>query len=228
MRSIPSIILCQPDSHKGCSVCCGLFNFIDTRKEILDVFLQHACDDRDETKLNLISISQINKPDVRDYTTYICPYQGYIENGRPGCRIHPQVSGVEGRDRSLYGVKICNSYFCPAHSIIPDSDKLLLINHVDCWYLYSRAIIDPAGFVWIAGEVRTLMEEKEDILVLKDAIVCSLETLSKLQDLIDRPLFFYSIAEYYENLDSFSLVGNSEKAIRCRKEITTFLKNLIL
>lgn len=228
MRSIPSIKLCQPDSHKGCSVCCGLFNFIDTSKESLDVFLLQACDERDEKKLNLVSISQINKPYVRDYTTYICPYQGYIENGRPGCRIHPQVSGIEGRDRSLYGIKICNSYFCPAHSIIPDSDKLLLINHVYCWYLYSRAIIDPEGFVWIAGEVRTIMGEKEDNPVLKDAIGCALEALSKMQDEIDRPLFYYSIAEYYENLDSFSLAGNSEKAVRCRTEITTVLKNLIL
>jgi len=228
MLSTPSIILCQPDSRKGCSVCCGLFNFKDISKESLDYFLLQACEDRDEKKLNLVSISQRNKPDVRDYTTYICPYQGYIEDGKPGCRVHPKCSGIEGRDRSLYGVKICNSYFCPAHSIIPDSDKLLLINHVDCWYLYSCAIIDPEGFVWIAGEVRTILEGIDDNLVLKDAVLRSLEALSKMQHLVFRPLFYYSTAEYYENLDTVSLAGNSETAVRFRSEITTFLKNLIL
>lgn len=222
------IVLCQPDSRKGCSVCCGLFNFVDIRKESLDVFLHQECGDRDEKKLNLTSFSQINKPDVRDYTTYICPYQGYIESGRPGCRVHPKVSGIDGRDRSLYGVKLCNSYFCPAHYIIPDSDKILLIEHVECWYLYSCAIIDPEGFIWISGEVRTILDEKVDNLVFKDAILCSLETLSKLQNSIGCPLFFHSIAEYYENLDSFSLVGSSEKAIQCRSDISACIKKLIL
>ena len=72
------------------------------------------------------------------------------------------------------------------------------------------------------------MEEKEDNLVFKDAIRCSLEALSKMQDLIDRPLFYYSLSEYYENLNSISLVGSSEKAIQCRTEITSVLKNLII
>ena len=75
--------------------------------------------------------------------------QRFFEEGVPGCTVHPLHLGEDGRADSLFGIKICDSFFCPAHRILHSSEKSLLINAVEDWYSYSVAICDPLGFRWI-------------------------------------------------------------------------------
>jgi hypothetical protein len=39
---------------------------------------------------------------VRDITSHVCPYQGFLKNGKPGCLIHPLFINKDERNRSLF------------------------------------------------------------------------------------------------------------------------------
>jgi hypothetical protein len=198
MSRADEIILCQPDSRKGCSVCCGLFNIRDTAKETLQKFLDGG---KGREKLYRV-YEEFTEPEaVRDRFSHICPYQGFLSEGKPGCLIHPLSSGIEGRDRSLFASSVCGRFLCPAHELLPVEKKSVLIQNVDDWYLYSIAIIDPDSFSFIYQYARS---------------ICTLSDISRLinagleahaQNLLnyDGILFFYSIPEYSINRELFSL-----------------------
>ena len=79
----------------------------------------------------------------RDDFTHLCPFQGFIDDGLPGCLVHPQVVGEEQRDKGLFGAIVCGRYLCPAYEILRNETKAILIENLDDWYLYTIAIIDP-------------------------------------------------------------------------------------
>jgi len=195
-----SLILCQPDNMKGCSVCCGLFNMKDTGKKNLTAFLK---DGMKREKLYRIYEEYSEPESVRDRFSHICPYQGFLAEGKPGCLIHPLSSGIEGRDRSLFAHSVCGKFLCPAHKLLSRDEQDTLIRAVNDWYLYSTAIIDPESFSFICDYARRICKiDGEDLYPLIEAgLTAHAENLSQY----DGTLFFYSVPEYNLNKEKFSL-----------------------
>ena len=198
MNEADDIILCQPDSRKGCSVCCGLFNVKDTSRKNLEKFLQEG-DGRE--KLYRV-YEEFSEPEsVRDRFSHVCPYQGFLSAGKPGCLIHPLSSGIEGRDRSLFASSVCGKFLCPAHEILSSQEKYALIKYLDDWYLYSTAIADPESFSFIHGYGRSISGDSGLPSVLSAGLKAHAQNLMAYEGII----FFYSVPEYMMNRERFSL-----------------------
>lgn len=204
------IILCQPDGLKSCSVCCGLFNYMDISKGNLERVLNSSHDY--SAVDSYYSFNPNSNSIVRDITSHICRFQGFLANNRPGCTVHPSVTDKDGRDRSLYGAKICSEYLCPAHSILDESQKHLLIESVEDWYEYSIAIIDPEGFVWIA-ELAGIKSKKRPPGngIFAKILSLSLEYHGRYLSLLEDSVFYYSQQEYNQNKHRFSLMFNIDE-----------------
>ena len=196
------IILCQPDNVKGCSLCCGLFNFSDISPDSLSCFLSEG-----ESRERTFSSYGIFKTPaaVRDRFSHICPFQGFLKKNKPGCLIHPLYSGVEGRDRSLFASKICDNFFCPAHTILSEEEKKFLIENVTDWYLYSAALADPESYSFIYNFVKDNFDVTGDQnsagLLVKKGLAVHGENLAAYNGII----FFYSIPEYNINKKNFCI-----------------------
>lgn len=189
--------LCQPDGIKSCSVCCGLFNLKDISRSTLESFLSG------DYSIDLLK-------DVRDITSHICIYQSFISQNLPGCSLHPKVKGTDYRNESLYGAKICEEYLCPAHSILNEEQKQILVSSVYDWYLYSIAILDPEGFMCIMEIIDSMhiVNPSHDIKsIMSEALTFHAGTLSRS----DKCHFYYSLAEYNQHKREFSLRYNSEE-----------------
>lgn len=196
------IILCQPDNSKGCSLCCGLLNFTDISTIYLSAFLNDG--EIREKRLSTFEEYDFSEP-VRDRFTHICPYQGFLHTGKPGCLIHPLSSGHEGRDRSLFASRICDKYFCPAHTILTEKEKQFLIDNVPDWILYSTAIADPESYSFIYNYVKDKFKLAESShtfrMLINEGLSAHTENLSAYKGII----FCYSIPEYNTSKINFSL-----------------------
>ena len=209
------IILCQPDNCKGCSVCCGLLNFTDCSRRNLTDFLEAGKSRvRDFAMYEEFSLNA----DVRDGFTHICPYQGFLSEGKPGCHIHPLSTGSEERERSLFSAKICSGFLCPAHSILNAGEKKSLVEHVSDWYLYSIAIADPESFAYIHNYITQTFSigphDKTTGTLLNAGLNCHAESLTQSGEVI----FYYSQPEYNLHRGNFCVrynEKNRERVIDC-------------
>ena len=197
-----SALLCQPDSLKGCSLCCGLFNFNDISVKSLSKFLDEGKKRESSYKVYSEYKYEISE---REISSYICPYQGFLTKGKPGCLIHPLTLGVEGRERSLFTSSICDRFICPAHTLLTDEEKSFLIKNVDDWYIYSVAIADPESYSFIYNYIKAQYGESLDDNMTKKVLSRALsvhgETLSGYKGVI----FSYSVPEYNINKMNFCL-----------------------
>jgi len=230
MKNYNNIMLCQPDENKGCSACCGLLNFKNISKNYLTDYLN-----RYELR-NIISVEElqnskdvINNNLVRDFTSYICPYQGFLKSGKPGCKIHPlsTYDGSDQRNLSLFGKKICDNFLCPAHEILTLSEKKILIENCDDWYIYTFAIIDPETTSWL---IRLLIDD----YLLQPNTEKFKKIFSKILYLITDYLlkmkisvFYYSISEYNLHKNNFSAGSMSENTEQYRKIILESLDRYV-
>jgi len=212
---VKKIILCQPDGKKGCSACCGLLNFKDISKKSLTGFLEEgkerAADAGRETENDL---SYRYNDTLRDNTSHICPYQGFLEPNRPGCLIHPAFNESDERDLSLFGKKICDGFLCPAHELLTEKEKKIIISNIDDWYLYTIAVIDPLSTQWIINEIQQSHQknnsEEKFKFILNKALGVHSESLSEHTGSV----FFYSLSEYNIARKQFSLVEKSNQQNR--------------
>ncbi|MCU0847760.1 MAG: hypothetical protein MUD12_07715 [Spirochaetes bacterium] len=203
MKTGPGTILCQPDPGKGCSACCGLFNLKDISRENLVKFLSGD-------RQGLFDVDgpidwAPGKEMVRDITSHVCPHQGFTGIARPGCRSHPLSCGADLRDSSLFGKKICDSFFCPAHYILGDAEKKILISSLDDWYAYSIAVIDPNSFKWL---LMTAAEHGKRGKALSGFLEGALLVHSRFLNSSGLPVFFYAVSEYTLGYKSLSLKKN--------------------
>ncbi len=218
-------ILCQPDSSKGCSVCCGLFNHQDISRENLNRFLSGGHTRTEQ--FSAYDLSSEERPNMqkkkhRDITSHICPFQGFIADRRPGCRIHPEFNSSDLRNRSLFGAKICSSYLCPAHEILSENQKMILVQHVHDWYCYSIAILDPESFIWI----NKIMEEQVpscDAGSYSDILTQCLSLHGRHLQRYSGPLFHYSLSEYKSALPGFSL--GHDVMVREREAVVSLIQD---
>jgi hypothetical protein len=146
------IHLCQPDIHKSCGACCGLYNYADSTKESLvtrlrrrtDLFHKTAtCPDgvREFSEMVVYSEDQTKLYEV----IYCCEYVGFLDDGekKVGCLLHPERSnGIDLRGASFYGKKLCEGHLCPSYHYLTKAEQLALINSTDDWYLYGLCVTD--------------------------------------------------------------------------------------
>lgn len=221
------INLCQPDSEKGCCACCGLFNFYDISKDRIEAFLKGAV-----RRLHGESPAEGDGRAVRDPTSHICPYQGFVQASKPGCLLHPDIMSEDMRDRSLFGATICDGFVCIAYEILSIDEKSALIEYIHDWYLYSIAIVDPDSFSWIIEQVNALFAHHPDGIksrgMRERCIKSSLSYHAEFLNTLKTPLFSYSLPEYNLIKKSFSLRFNSETVRGHRERVMSTLEKEML
>ena len=146
------IVLCQPDEYKSCGACCGLYNYVDSSRESLELRLRA----RTKRFRNLVK----NPDDMGYYAKatfaaedfkkryeeiYCCEYLGFLDEAekKVGCLLHPlQNSGLDLRAGSFYGQETCAGHICPSHHFIPKNQTQVLLKIIDDWYLYGLCLTD--------------------------------------------------------------------------------------
>jgi hypothetical protein len=188
--------LCMPDKTKSCAACCGLMNLADISRENLTGFLHDgAFRTANYWRYQIEGSYPEQTTACRDYTTHICPFHGFIDDGRPGCLVHPNVAGEDRRDWGLFGGATCKKYLCPAHELLTREKKAVLIDNLDDWYVYTIAIIDPLATVRIIEQLNQKgLHEGEDPFrqTLADALEDHAEDLNRREGNV----FCYSKEEY--------------------------------
>ena len=228
MNYYETIILCQPNSLKSCSACCGLFNFRDISRENLSGFLRRGATRSSSFAAAGNIADQGDGMEVRDLTSYICPHQGLIFNKRPGCLLHPQYRTSTMRNKSFFGETICDGFLCPAHAIFSTEQKKIIIALADGWYTYTLAIIDPDSTVWlleVLNKQYPLAFQREDVLkkIFNEALLIHSRHMAEYSG----PLFYYSESEYNEGKKKFSLSSDSARTENEKREIIKQIKNNI-
>jgi hypothetical protein len=220
--------LCQPDGAKGCSLCCGLFNFKDLSREHLGQFLEYGNNRHPSRDAGGIDSAAGPFSQVRDRTSYLCTHQGFVSKGKPGCLVHPRYRAISGRDSSLFGEKICDSFLCPAHSILNEEQKRTIVAHIDDWYYYAFAVADPASVQWFLAVLSDrFYAAATGSAFIKKALAVFLEIHARYLKALSGPIFFYSVPEYNIGSKDFSLGYESPRLQGEKKEILEAIgKNL--
>ena len=228
--------LCQPGNGKGCSACCGLFNLEDISRESCNELLRGCTGSFNPRTLKGYAGDEVipGEKDFppRDITSHICPFQGFITTGTPGCLAHPFVNnGSDYRKFSLFGSKICGDFLCPAHSILDDMAASILIEFTDDWYTYSVGVIDPYSLLWIIDCCRSLKgdqvfkvtaEKEKGSLLLSG----SLEIHAGYLNAKNTTVFHYGLSEYTAASEYFSLGSPRTDMDEERDVIRSFIRKV--
>ena len=144
--------LCQPDSRKSCAACCGIYNYVDNRREALSArfaYRTHLFAMVRDGRLSLEAYRDAirrREDGKRIYhTIYTCEFVGYLndEATTVGCMLHPlQNEGRDLRVVSFYGRDICEGHFCPSYEKLTSNEASIVIDTIDDWYLYGAVITD--------------------------------------------------------------------------------------
>jgi hypothetical protein len=226
MESTEPLTLCQPDDRKGCCACCGLFNLRDLSRQGLSFFLSRGRERSRACSKECTDADAVDASFIRDVTSHVCPHQGFIVEGRPGCLLHPRYGKDMDRNASFFGETICASFLCPAHTILSDAQKRLIISHVDDWYNYSVAIVDPDSIRWLFA----LLEDEYGLdpdrsgrmgRILNSFLKIHASYLAALQC----PVFFYSAPEYAAGSRCFSLIYDDLRFKREKEDIRAAIES---
>jgi len=140
--------LCQPDEHKSCGACCGLYNYRDNGRAAViermrrrtEIFAALRGDpDQYSHKVAAFEGAKLYE------TIYNCEFLGFVDKGqkRVGCLLHPQLNdGADLRGISFYGDALCRQHLCPSHEKLTTPEKEVVIRLLDDWYLYGLCITD--------------------------------------------------------------------------------------
>jgi len=144
--------LCQPDYGKSCGACCGLYNWNDHSRGILEPLLHKKTDlfqslVRSPKSFDAYreKISELFSQSKLFETIYNCEFLGFVDEKRKrvGCLLHPMVNnGEDLRDKSFYGKELCASHECPSYTYLTEEEKKAVIYGSDNWYIYGLVITD--------------------------------------------------------------------------------------
>ena len=121
--SPPQKPLCQHENG-SCAACCGVYNFRDRsidathrRLKIRTERVRNAWPDVEKLAEVRDEILTEEKADILFSTVRVCPFAGYVEEGRVGCMIHPtrHPDGEDLRDLAVYPKEVCRDHFCAPH-----------------------------------------------------------------------------------------------------------------
>ncbi|MCU0821931.1 MAG: hypothetical protein MUC95_05595 [Spirochaetes bacterium] len=219
--------LCQPDNRKGCSACCGLLNLVDISKKNLSEFL--AAFEKRKYVSSSFDAAWAEKFKVRDASVHICPYQGFIDRGKPGCMVLRELNAENGRDKSIFGSSVCGDFLCPAHAILEDEYRRILFGYVDDWY----PVADPESFIWIVDNVKRLSKidftdySISENTAVKEAIRSAVAIHTEFLNNYKGPIFQYSVSEYALYKDLFTLNSCLEGSQIRRESVVRAIERII-
>lgn len=162
----PDVILCQ-SAEGSCAACCGLYNFHE-RSPAATAARLRARTERvtaawpDVSALRLVrdEILDEERPDIVSEAILVCPFAGYVDEGRVGCLLHPtrHPRGEDLRDLAVYPREVCAGHFCAPHDWLRAREIAL----AQCarGETYGRTVTD-------AGLIKGLIEVIEDVVDLK-------------------------------------------------------------
>lgn len=145
--------LCQPDGLKSCGACCGLYNYRDGRRPVLEARIRRRTEE-------ILSLHPLDPDALREYagrvratepegklleTIYNCEYLGFVnpEQSRVGCLLHPDLNqGRDWRSFSFYGAELCAGHFCLSHQKLTAEEKACVVLSLDDWYAYGICVTD--------------------------------------------------------------------------------------
>lgn len=150
--------LCQPDEHKSCAWCCGLYNSHDTSRAGLSRKLKARTEEFARTRRTVEGIlyfSEKNrekeKSQLVDPEFYSCEFVGFLneKETRVGCMLHPLARGNGGSDwrgLSFHGAMACQGFFCRSYRELSTVQKEIILSTVNDWFLFGLVISD-ADFI---------------------------------------------------------------------------------
>ena len=144
--------LCQPGNGKSCGACCGIYNYADSSRDALA--------DRLRKRTSLFRRSVRGPGDLSHFSRavlaaedqsrrfdviYCCEYTGFLDDNETlvGCLLHPgQNGGIDLRGVSFYGLELCSGHLCPSYHFLSRTEKRILVELLDDWYLYGLCVTD--------------------------------------------------------------------------------------
>lgn len=178
----PLRILCQHDGG-SCAACCGVHNFVDRGAAATDARLrrrttlvQAAWPDEARLREARDTLLALERPDYLFGGVKVCPFAGYVDEGRVGCLLHPtrHPDGADFRDLAVYPKEVCAGHFCAPHDWLRPVEADLA--QTARGTTYGRVVTD-AGLV--KGVARLLFDVLRRPLTADD-VVRAREPLSAL------------------------------------------------
>jgi len=146
--------LCHPDSFKSCAACCGVYNVVDGRRDVLNSSILERTRKFRNVPREVYALVGFGDP-VRglhnlsplDPDIHVCEYVGFVDGQdlTVGCMLHPAAPGNHGIDlRGLcyYGSAACKTFYCPACEELNDSIFKIVRRLIGDWYLYGLIATD--------------------------------------------------------------------------------------
>lgn len=157
----PDRPLCQ---HEGgsCAACCGLYNFADRspaaigrRLDRRTARVTEAWPDVDRLAAARDRLLDEEREEVLFAGVRVCPFAGWVEEGRVGCLLHPtrHPDGEDLRDLAVYPKEVCRGHFCAPHDWLRPVEVALA---QACDGVAYGLIVTDAGVV---KGVRQLLED---------------------------------------------------------------------
>lgn len=162
--------LCHPDSSKSCAACCGLYNVVDARRQVLNSMLtartlafRNISRDIDEiSDFGLSSRPSLSSLQV-DPDIHVCEYAGFLDDSycRVGCMLHPDFqenNGIDFRGLCFYGSMACKGFFCPASAETEGKYSGLVNDLVSDWHLYGLLAVDISYLNALFGLLEMMLD----------------------------------------------------------------------
>lgn len=158
--------LCQR-SRSSCGACCGLYNRRDPGRVAVRAELARRTAGLRGVPRTAEAFAAAARalaaaepaplfPSVR-----VCPLLGFLDDSgaRVGCLAHPGATGgPDLRDCGVYGVKICDGFFCPSFAWLSEEEAAIAEAATGDFHLYGLVVTDVpflraalAGVAALAG-----------------------------------------------------------------------------
>lgn len=125
--------LCQ-HARGSCGACCGVYNFRDRSPAAEHARLlrrtervQAAWPDEEALAAVRDELLALEREEVLFGGVKVCPFAGYVEDGRVGCLLHPtrHPTGAELRHLAVYPMEVCRDHFCAPHEWLRPVERAL-------------------------------------------------------------------------------------------------------
>lgn len=159
----PLRILCH-HPHGSCAACCGVYNFRERSEDAQHARLQRRTERvraawPDEAALARArdELMAQERDEILFAGVKVCPFAGYLEEGRVGCLLHPSrhPEGADLRDLGVYPKEICGGHYCAPHDWLRPREADLA--QTARGVFYGRVVTD-------AGLVKALARLLDDAL----------------------------------------------------------------
>lgn len=153
--------LCQ-HARGSCGACCGVYNFRDRSPTAEHARLSRRTERvtaawPDEQALAAVrdELLALEREEILYATVKVCPFAGYVEDGRVGCLLHPtrHPTGRDLRHLAVYPKEVCRDHFCAPHDWLRPVEVSLAQTAEGTAY---GLVVTDAGLV---KGVRALVEE---------------------------------------------------------------------